>query len=225
MKNCLLFFSLALGLGTFPVTASADTLQLQSVGGTSVNGVSIYPYNFSLNGSSALTSMMCLDFNREITLGEKWQVAGSSILLDGSQLSTEYRALAIIDYAISTGGQGYSLADLQFADWAVFDPTDMASNSGFTSTAATIKSGALQMANNSSITNSGFYSNFTLYSPTSDTTGWTQGIPQEFLAYQPAAQAVSVTPEPSALVLLGTGVLSMGGLVRRKLRARPLSTV
>ena len=223
MKHFLLSLSLGLSLAALPSAASADTLQLQSTGGTVVNGVYIYPYNFSVNGSSNLTSLLCLDYNREVTVGETWNVSANSLAMDSSQTSIDYRALAVIDYAISTGGQGYSIADLQFADWSIFDPNDMTNNSGYTQNAQSAATQALAYANSPTLMNTRFFSSFTLYTPTSDQTGWTNGIPQEFLAYNGGAApqalpATLPTPEPSSLALLGTGALSIGGLIRRKLK-------
>lgn len=91
----------------------ADTLKLVSTSGGTVNGDNVYPYNFSVNGSST-TDLMCLDYNRHITLGEQWNVELSSIPLDSSAVSANYRADAWIYSMLGK----YSDADVQYAVWS-----------------------------------------------------------------------------------------------------------
>lgn len=69
----------------------AETLTLESVGGQNAGGYYVYPYNFSVNGSSTLDPMMCLDFNREVTVGETWQATEQGIPTDDSPTSQDYR--------------------------------------------------------------------------------------------------------------------------------------
>lgn len=191
-------------------TASADTLKFVSDGGVSSGGVDIYPYNFQINGSSATTTLMCIDYNREISFGESWQVTTSSLPLDSSTLSKEFRADA---WLFSQFGKGtYSNSDIQFAAWSILDPTDVAKNSAFDATAQNLAAIALKDAVDPTLLSSGFFSNFTLYQPTSNQTGWTNGIPQEFIG---AAQ----TPEPSSLLLMGSGLASFASVVRRRMRS------
>ena len=217
MKNRLKLWIGALCLASLSLPAMADTLELTSTGGASVDGADIYPYNFSVNGSSTPMSLMCIDYNLHITMGETWNVTEESIPTDNSTSSVDLRALALIDYALATGYGGYSTSDLQFADWSILDAADVDSLSGYTSgQAAAIAQGALQEATDSSLIDSGFYSNFTLYAadPT-NTSGWTDGQPQDFIG-DTAPDPTSETPEPSSVLLLGTVLLSTLGVVRKR---------
>ncbi len=211
----LLSLVLALGAATLP--ALAGTLKLVSTGGGVVDGVSIYPYSFSINGSSTLASLICIDYNREITLGEQWNVNQEAIPTDTSASSQDLRALALLDYGAASGYGGYSTSDYQFADWSILDPAGVAPLSGFTSTAAFLASSAMQLADNTQLTGSGFYSQFTLYAADpNNTTGWTAGRPQDFIGLGDPA---NVTPEPSSFLLLGTGLAGTWEAMRRKRRS------
>ncbi|MBS1814021.1 MAG: PEP-CTERM sorting domain-containing protein [Acidobacteria bacterium] len=195
-----------------PHSMFADQLTLVSATGSNVGGVITYPYNFKINGTTN-ASLMCLDYTREVTVGESWQVSVSAIPLDFSSTSINYRAAALIYSQLGN----YSTSDLQFAAWGLFDHTSVVNNPGYNSTVQYMDSVALQYAQDQSIINSGFYSQFSLYIPTSDTTGWTSGTPQRFIG---AAPAVAPTPEPSSLMLLGTGLLGTAGILRRKYAAK-----
>lgn len=200
-------YALAFLLFFVSLPSFADTLKLVSTGGGAVDGVDVYPYNFSVNGASTRTSLMCLDFNRHVTLGEQWNVSATAIPLDSSTASTDYRADAWIYSMLGK----YSNADVQFAAWSIFDPTDVDKLSGFDAAAQSLASQGLTMASNQSLINSGFYSNYKLYLPTSNTTGWTDGTPQDFIGTTGA-----MAPEPSSLAMLSTGALGVLGAIRRR---------
>ena len=210
MKKFLAPLAPALCLAVLSLPACADTLTFVSDAGVNVGGEDVFPYNFQINGSSTITQLMCIDLNRSISFGESWTVAPTSIALDSSLISQEYRADALLYYATTTGQ--FSNADVQWAAWSILDPSGVSGNSAFDATAQNLASLAMQYAGDQQLIDSGFFSNFTLYQPTSDQTGWTYGIPQEFIGAAP-------TPEPSSVLLMGSGLVSFAGVVRRRLRA------
>ena len=210
MKHFFAALAFALCLAALSLPANADTLKFVSDAGVNVGGEDVYPYNFQIDGSSTMTQLMCVDLNRTISFGESWQVSANSLALDSSLVSEEYRAEALLFYATITGQ--YSDADVQWAAWSIFDPSGVKGNSAFDATAQNLASLAMQYANDTQLIDSGFFSNYVLYRPTSDQAGWTYGIPQEFVG---AAQ----TPEPSSLLLMGSGLASFAGVVRRRVRA------
>ena len=177
------------------------------------------PYGFSVNGSAVQTALMCLDYNREITFGEKWAVARTAVPLDSSTTSADYRA----DAWLFSQLKSYSTEDVQYAVWSIFDPKDAKAQPQFSATAGTLAAQAMSLTANASTLGAAFYGQYQLYLPTNDQTGWTAGIPQDFLGAASGASGsgvgtVAATPEPASLALVGTGLLSAAGALRRRKR-------
>jgi hypothetical protein len=84
LNQYLRFATLAILFASVSLVAHADTLTLETTSGVlNPSGTAfIFPYSFSINGSSTLVDMMCLNDNREVTAGESWQADPSAVTKD-----------------------------------------------------------------------------------------------------------------------------------------------
>jgi hypothetical protein len=207
MKFALLVPIVCLGIASMVVKADTLTLNNGTVN-PSGGSAEIYPYSFQFGTSSGTSTvnLMCLNYNREISAGESWSITEESIPTGNSVMDQDYRADAILYSEILHPQAGVSASEVQYAEWSIFDSADLMGNSLFDSTAQTLASNALNAANNQQLINSGYFNQFTLYIPSDDTSSG----PQEFIG-------TVTTPEPSSLMLFGSGLIGMAGVLRRKL--------
>jgi hypothetical protein len=202
--------------------AHADTVSLTffSVGGQSDGKYYVYPYNFSIDGSATTTPLMCTSFTQEIGIGDSW--TATIEIITGS--NEEEAAWLFTDATQNPG----NIADDQFAVWELLDPgLTGPDQSGINAQLAAAASGISNWTTTD-------FANYVLYVPVPGSLSQSIGdYPQTFLgdaaAERDAAEGVggeggatvadAPTPEPSGLILLGTGLLGFATVFHRRRRS------
>jgi hypothetical protein len=186
---------------------STVNMQLTAVGSNNAGGVYTYPYYFSINGKAPV-ALICDSFDNRVVIGETWKANVTSLLsgqgMFGGQL-LDYKAAGLIFKSILNGTLNVNAGN--YAIWGLFS-TNAQNTSYFQSSGAgTIEAQYLALAANAP--NSAF-NGLVLYTPIAGSESW-GSTPQEYIGY-------SAVPEPGTLTLFGTGLLSLAGMVRRRLR-------
>ena len=189
-----------LAIGILVVPAMARTVNMQFTGlptGNNYWGVASYPYDVSVDGGPNQL-MMCIGYYEHIEGGETWKADVISIgSLDPTTHLLDYEAAYLFKQAVATGGGD---PNLNAAAWYIFEGAP-----GLTPEAQAW----VTLAQNQIYTK-GEFADIFLFKAIPGTESGNIGTAQDFLAS---------TPEPTTLMMCGTGIIGLAGVLRRKLRA------
>jgi hypothetical protein len=198
------------------LAAHADTLTLTNVGnGASTAGEYVGPYGITVQQyPGVLENLLCLDIDRDISVGESWNASASQLSVNSSG---DDKTAALIISAEEHGQIDQVTAQLDI--WGLLDAT-AAINDGLTQ-ADISQLNVYELEALNDYGGNAFYNQFTLETAVPGTQsggGTAQDFLGDFSGTPQPPVPIAPTPEPSSLVLLGTGLVAAATTLRRRVR-------
>jgi hypothetical protein len=209
---CLLM--LLLGVSS-TLSANGIPITLNNAGSNVMGGVYVGAYNFTLTiGSKHVpVKLICDDFNSEVYIGEKWRVKTSTFpSLSNVKWPNQKINYAKVGWLVlqmnspANRNNAITVGNIQWAIWDIFTP-GVSNHNPY---------GHLSMLNKTNINHwltlaqtnyaSGNYSSLVIYTPIRNSQPAYYGTPQEYFG---VGTPVAPTPEPSTLLLFGTGIAAL----------------
>ena len=195
-----------------PFSAYADTVTLTSINygpmsGVGSGGGNVYPYGFTVSGTTGIVPLMCLSYESSIDPNNYWTATKTPVAGNTGYEEAAY----IFSLAVAPGALPQTVVDAQWADWALFDPSltksqliaDGLSSTGPDNDVTNVENlltNAQAWVNANP--NSPLYSQYVIYVPTSNIDeGSKVDIPQTLIGF--------AAPEPGSFILLGSGMLGL----------------
>jgi hypothetical protein len=203
--------------------ANSVTMTFTGVGPQDNNsgGVYTYPYDFTVTpttGPSENLSLMCISFNQEIYLQTPNEYWTANVVTAGSLGAMYEEEAYLYTQAVANVNNNTISGAANWADWALGDSTTLAGQESFLEgyiggTELSDAESDLSYVEGLSSTTLAGYADYLVYEPVNGTeVPLSDGLPQTFVG------GPSPTPEPSSLILLGSGLLACAGALYRRKR-------
>jgi len=162
---------------------------------------------------------MCVSYDNDISRGESWAAQVQAI----TGTLREEAAWLFNDDNVSIAAGNYTQAnDDQWAAWEIFSTNAQKATPPDAGAAVQLAAAEYAVAMNTEPTS--FYQQFVIIIPE---WGWPAGddVPQNFIAYASSEDSPigpdAPTPEPSSLILLGSGLAGLAAALYRKRHSAP----